>query len=75
MKTRIGLWGITIRALLWSKPGTDTLVGSSKISLDRRREVNLMWAQYLARLSALLLCLILGVWVDEPWVNQLILML
>lgn len=63
-----------IRALLWSKPGTDTLVQDPKSSLDRRRKVDLIAAQILARALALLLCVLLGLEVDPDLIRQVMLM-
>lgn len=74
-QNRIGLLAHAIRTLLLVKPGTDTLVRDPKSSLDKRRKVNLVTAQMLARVVVLLVCLLVGVWVDDPWIDQLILML
>lgn len=74
MKTRAGLCCNVIRALLWSKPGSDTLVGDPKSSLDKRRQTNLMWAQVLARVLFVVICLALGVEVDGELMRQVFLM-
>lgn len=74
VKIRIGPICNGIRTLLWSKPGTDTLVGDPKSSLDKRRQTNLIAAQILARALFLLICLMLGVEVDGDVLRQLLLM-
>lgn len=73
VQNRIRVWVHIIRALFWSKPGTDTLNGRPESSLDERRRFNRFVAQVLARVVVLLLCLIFGVGLDEVTLRQIML--
>lgn len=75
MKNRIRLLLLTIRALLWSKPGTGALNGRPESSLEERLWFARIAAQLLARVLFLLLCLLLGVGLDDPRILQGILMI